>query len=312
MPIIGSWSGNKYGVTFKEALFDPDLQSNCLIKSLKEFKYDGTFTYMDLTVETEALGAKIDYPENEPPTVSRHPLSDKKRPSSLKSRNVKDTRLKKFLKVTKNLIGRIGEKYFVAPLVIGPFTLTGELLGVNSLLEYTIDDPGYIKECLTYTTSFIKEYVNPLARLEPDSIVILEPTATTDIISPHFFDKYVAPCLKDLHKIIRKANIFPTLHICGNTTPILKKMEETKPTLISLDSEVNMFEAKERIGDNVALMGNISPSETLLQGEPFDVRNACENLVNSLDGNGFILSSGCEIMPRTPAANIQEMVKAVK
>ena len=72
----------------------------------------------------------------------------------------------------------------------------------------------------------------------------------------------------------------------------------------SCDTAVDLAVAKANIGDRMALMGNVAPVNTLMQGTPEDVRRESYECIEKagLDG-GFILSSGCEIPRDTPDEN---------
>ena len=56
--------------TVKEAVTDGAVQAQAIIKLNEMFPADGITTIMDLTVEVEAFGSQIIFPENEVPNVT--------------------------------------------------------------------------------------------------------------------------------------------------------------------------------------------------------------------------------------------------
>ena len=68
------------------------------------------------------------------------------------------------------------------------------------------------------------------------------------------------------------------LHICGGTTPLLEQMADTGVTGLSIDAPVNVKEAKEKVGDRVALVGNVAPN-TLFFGKPEEVFEEAKNSI---------------------------------
>jgi uroporphyrinogen decarboxylase len=61
-------------------------------------------------------------------------------------------------------------------------------------------------------------------------------------------------------------------------------------------------------------MGNVSPSEIMLQGTPAQVREAVYQCVRKAYDNpkGLIVASGCSLPVETPFENIDAMLDAVR
>jgi uroporphyrinogen decarboxylase len=61
-------------------------------------------------------------------------------------------------------------------------------------------------------------------------------------------------------------------------------------------------------------MGNVSPSEIMLQGTPSQVRDAVRQCVWKAHDNpkGYIVASGCSLPVETPFQNIDAMLDAVR
>jgi len=69
---------------------------------------------------------------------------------------------------------------------------------------------------------------------------------------------------------------------------------------------VELEEAKRRVGRNVFIKGNIDPVHTLLAGTRETIENdARRRLRIGMPGGGFILSTACSIAPHTPRENIE-------
>ncbi len=90
-------------------------------------------------------------------------------------------------------------------------------------------------------------------------------------------------------------------------------MAATGVKVVELDHLVNLTEAKQHIGNQVILMGNLDPAELLLSGTPKQVEAAAKACIESVGADGrYILSSGCEIPPQAPLNNIRAMVTAAQ
>jgi uroporphyrinogen decarboxylase len=91
-------------------------------------------------------------------------------------------------------------------------------------------------------------------------------------------------------------------------------MADAGADCISIDNDASLSGAAETVGHRVRIMGNVHPSEIMLQGTPDDVRRAVFDCVAQAGGSprGLIVASGCSLPTETPFANIQAMMDAVR
>ncbi|MGC9002134.1 MAG: uroporphyrinogen decarboxylase family protein [Dictyoglomus sp.] len=307
IPLLGAPGIKLTGTTLKQNLIDPSIQFKTLYKILERFNPDGIFPFMDLTVEAEALGLKIDFPENENPSVREHPIKDREALAELKRKwNGISGRMKVFIKVCEMMVkefDRIKGGY-----VIGPFTLAGELMGVNDLGINVLEEPEFVKEVVEFTTKVILEYAKVLFETGIDVVAVLEPTAV--ILSPQLFKEFSMKYFKYLSSEIKRPLIY---HICGNTKHLIEDMGKSGAWGLSLDSAVDLKWASEIVPSKVNLIGNLDPVGVFLQGSPEMVYERTWKLLERMkDVENFILSSGCDIPVGTPLENIDAFMQAVK
>jgi len=97
------------------------------------------------------------------------------------------------------------------------------------------------------------------------------------------------------------------LHMCGDATMILDPIAESGFEAVSLEEKVDMQYASETVGNDICLIGNISPSNELLLQSPDVVKKVSKQCIE--DGVR-ILAPGCGIAPHTSLSNIQAFVAA--
>ncbi len=310
VPLIGIHAARISRINPIEALFkSSEKQANSLIYAFNYYKYDGIFHYMDLTVEAEAIGCKIEEKGGVPTVVKGANIDEVEKNLPLNPK--KDGRLHIF----SDTIRRVRElrDIPVGAYITGPFTLTGHLMGVDTLMLSLLEDEEYVKEVMDVCTDLVLPYLDELVDSGADIITILEPTASSSIISPEFFKKFVVRYVKKIVKSIYMRDVLSCLHICGNTTPIIEDMCDTKANILSIDGDVDiMYAIKKANRKNVAIFGNIHPTRILLDGNTEDVRNAVKGCIKVAHDTLFILSSGCEVPYDAPEENILEMVKIAK
>jgi uroporphyrinogen decarboxylase len=91
-------------------------------------------------------------------------------------------------------------------------------------------------------------------------------------------------------------------------------MADAGANCISIDNEASLLEAKAKVGNRVRLMGNVRPSEVMLNGATEDVKNAVAECIKQAADSpkGLVVASGCSLPTETPFANIHAMMDAVR
>lgn len=305
IPLLGAPGVKLSRTTLRQNLVNANIQFTSLSLLLEKFQPDGIFPLMDLTIEPEALGLKVEFPANAPPYVKEHPIKAAKDLVSLKKtwKGI-GGRMTVFIQV----IRKIREHFSVlcGAYVLGPFTLAGELTGLTDFLRMVILDPGLAKEILEFATQVVKEYAQELLAAGADFITILDPTSV--ILSPKQFDEFSAPYIREM---VVNLGGFTILHICGTADHLAEKMLETGVCGLSLDSPVDLRQVAERVPEKLVIMGNLDPVAVFLQGTPETVERKTRELLDMMEGVGnFILSSGCDIPLETPLENISAFMRA--
>ena len=167
IPLMGVNGIKLTGTTLKQNLTDVKTQLKTLRALRDKFKPDGMCMLMDLTVEAEAIGLPVQMGDYESPHVTGHDINTLEDLEAVK--NVwtgNGGRMDLFAEVVKNMAS--DNKGLTIPYVSGPFTLAGEMMGVNELTMNTILDPELVKAFLPFTVRVISDYTKKL--LKPERI----------------------------------------------------------------------------------------------------------------------------------------------
>jgi uroporphyrinogen decarboxylase len=311
IPIVGLYSTNVSNIPIIDLLNDGVKQANSQLAARSKYGYDGVFTAMDLTVEAEALGAQVTFPKGAFPYVHTHPLNEADRFEDIQELPVSGSRLSVFIKATQIMSDALADKFLLSSHVIGPFTLAGHLLGIEKLMEITSEEPELAEAIVKHCAKVIEPYIEKLIDAGADNIVILEPSASSSLISPRFFERFSFSNVKSLISRVQSAGVIATLHICGNTSPILKMMSDTNAEVLSIDSEVSLLEARTVIDGKATLMGNVDTA-LMIGSAAKDVTKASRLcLEEGGSGGKFILSTSCDVPIETPSSNLVEFVASV-
>ncbi|HOJ92406.1 MAG TPA: uroporphyrinogen decarboxylase family protein [Dictyoglomaceae bacterium] len=307
IPLLSAPGVKLSNTTLKENLADSNIQFKTLSLLLDRFHPDGIFPFMDLTIEAEALGLKIDFPENENPSVREHPVKNKEILEEVKRRwNGISGRMEIFIRLAERMVKEFD--VLKGSYVIGPFTLAGELMGVTDLGIGVIERPDFVKEIVEFSFKVVKEYAKGLLETGIDMIAVLEPTAV--VLSPSYFREFALPYFIRLVDELKKSIIY---HICGDTTHLMEDIARSKAYGLSLDSAVDLKWVSEKIPNNMYIIGNLDPVKVFLRGNKELIEKSTRELLEKMEGvDNFILSSGCDIPIGTPLENIEIFMRIAR
>jgi uroporphyrinogen decarboxylase len=310
IPIVGLYSTNFSGFSTSELLHDAEKQAKSQLACQSKFGYDGIFNVMDLSLEAQVLGADVEFPPNSFPYVKNHPLDDPTKFEELPDLEVRSTRLSVFTDTINLFVQKLKNEVYISSYVIGPFTLAGHLLGIDELMELTVEDSETTASLVSYCAEILTPYIEAQVEAGTDNIVILEPSASSSLISPTFFKLFSFQNVKTLVSRIHSLGVGATLHICGKTSKILEMMCETGADVLSIDSPISLSDAKKRLYDRVCLMGNVDTS-LMINGTSEEVGYAAKGCLEAagFDG-GFILSTSCDTPIEVPEENMVALVNS--
>jgi len=200
----------------------------------------------------------------------------------------------------------------------GPFTTAGELCGIERFCRWLVDSPALVHRLLRVTTDYLTQAaIIWLANFKNARIMLLvsEPSASNQVISPEHFKMFALPYIKELHENVLNAgykHIF--CHICGDQNINLKYWAEIPmgdPGIISIGHEIDIETAAKYFPNDI-IHGNLNP--VILQTQtPAEIYEATRKVIEQgkkLQGR-YVFGQGCEIPPRCKKENVLAMIQAV-
>jgi uroporphyrinogen decarboxylase len=314
VPIIGNTAARTIGVKVSQFRGNGRLIADAQIASYRRFGYDVIRVFTDLYTLAEAMGARVHYPEDETAYLAEPAISSIESISRLQPvEPTTDGNLPGHLEAMKRVVEAVGRDVPVTGAVTCPFTTASFLIGAENLVRLTIKNPAAVHQlselalesAIRYSAAVIAAGCTPS---------LTDPMSSSTVIGPRQFKEFAFPYLKRLIDFIHSHGKPVTLHICGKTDRVWQLMADAGADCISIDNDASLRGAVDAVGDRVRVMGNVHPSEIMLQGSPGDVRRAVFDCV-ALAGHspkGFIVASGCSLPTETPFVNIQAMLDAVR
>ncbi|MEA3476587.1 MAG: uroporphyrinogen decarboxylase family protein [Bacteroidota bacterium] len=171
------------------------------------------------------------------------------------------------------------------------------LFGIEKLIMATFEDPQWVHAFLKILYERKKVYVDSLKGAKYDILELGGGDASTTVISPDIFDDFVAPYDSSLIKAAHQAGQRISYHTCGGMMPILENIAAMKPdametfTPAGMGADVDLAEAKRRIGEKVCMIGGFDQFHFLKDCTEEETRAEVRRCFEAAgQGGGFILS----------------------
>ncbi len=288
------------GANVNQALRDPEIHSEAAKLTLTEFGLDMMLPLMDLTVEAEAMGAGVRMTPTEAPTVVEHLSMEEALAIANLPDPERDARFPNFLRAAELMRSKCPKEIPLGFYLLGPFTLAGQLVGVTTLLKAVRRDPESVSQLVEMCTEVLARYADGLAQRGVDSLVMAEPTA--GLISREDYIRFSGNPTAELTSRVPSQWI---LHICGRSGHLVDLMAQTGVVGVSLDQNVDLLEAAEKVPDEILLVGNYSPVKVAMESADV-IRQEVRDLLERLSSiPNLIFSTGCDVPMRAPLENVK-------
>lgn len=298
------------GMRIKDMINNAKNQLACQEALASRYPSAAWITMMDLSAEAEAFGSKVLFNDNEVPTVTGSVVESARAASSLRIPAIGSKRTGVYLEAA-SLVSSVITDRPVFGCHIGPLSLAGRLFDVKAILLKMIREPEMVHTVLEKCTEFLRGYSRSFKRAGVNGVVIAEPVA--GLLSPVHCDMFSSRYVRMIVDAVQDDNFSVILHNCGNTAKLVPSMLSTGARGLHFGNAVPMTDILPQIPDTVITMGNIDPAGVFKIGNPDDVELKTRELLDTTSGyRNYIISSGCDIPPGSPLANIDAFFGAVK
>ena len=297
------------GSTVLKAVTDGQAHADAICALNDRFPADAVTAIMDLTVEAEAFGAQIRFSENEIPSIVGRLVQDAGSVAGLEVPSLDRGRVPEYLKANRIVASRIKDKKVFGGC-IGPFSLAGRLFDLSELMMAMYIEPETVTMLLEKCTAFITSYLLAMKGTGIDGVILAEPAS--GLVSNDDCYQYSSVYVRRIVEAVQDDGFSIVLHNCGNTGHCTDAMIRSGASALHFGNRADMVEALKTCPPELPVMGNIDPVTVMQQASPEQVYAAVSELLGKTAGFGnFILSTGCDVPPRTPVVNIQAFYQAL-
>lgn len=291
----------RVGAWFPEAHADPQAMARLAAAGHSLLGFDTVMPVFSVTQEAAALGCVVDWGQpDQMPTVRSHPFAGLEE-FTLPQDWFQANSIQVVLEALRRLREQLGDQVVIVGKVMGPWTLSYHLMGMEEFLIATKLDPARASRSLAALKHVSLAFANAQVQAGAD-IICLADHASGGIVSPLAYRDLLLPLHQELFSAIGAPTV---LHCCGNTTDRIRYFADSGTDCYHFESQVDLDSAVAQARGRMTLMGNINNPSVLLQGSPEEVRRACQAAVQA---GVQILSPECAVPLTTPFENLRALV----
>ncbi|MBI1965483.1 MAG: uroporphyrinogen decarboxylase [Betaproteobacteria bacterium] len=294
---------------------NPALATEVTLQPLARFPLDAAIVFSDILTVPDAMGLGLTFTEGEGPRFER-PLREERAIRNLKVpdpgselRYVMDTvsEVRKALAGGVPLIGFSGSPYTLACYMVEGGG-SSDFRTVKTMLR---DRPDLLHHILEVNCRAVTAYLN--AQIESGAQVVMVFDTWGGTLSAagylEFSLAYMRRVVEGLKREHQGERI-PCILFTKGGGAWLEAIAASGCDAVGVDWTLDIGTARARVGERVALQGNLDP-QTLLAG-PEAVRSGVAAVLASYGtGNGHVFNLGHGIVQQTPPGNVAVLVDAV-
>jgi uroporphyrinogen decarboxylase len=296
--------------SFLELCKTPSLATEVTVTAAERLGVDAAIIFADILLILEPMGIELEFAEGEGPVI-HNPVRTGLDVDRL--REVGDVQslgfvfeavrlTRRALKPNIPLIGFSG-----APFTLASYIIEGggskNYVNTKSLMY---DDSGAWHAMMSLIARALIKYLN--AQIEAGAQAVQLFDSWVGCLSPDDYRQFVLPHTREVIQGIQSG--VPVIHFGTGTGSLLELMRAAGGNVIGLDWRVQLDHGWNRIGVDMAVMGNLDP--VALFASPNMIRSKAKQILDQAAGRpGHIFNLGHGILPDTPVENVIALVDMV-
>jgi len=308
MPITMMFAADQIGAKYGTYALDHRVMVDAQIRTAETFSFDHVSGITE-TREAPDCGAAVRYFDDQPYAMDEQNarLANK---ATLTTLNIPDPHSAPHMQDRHRglalLKDRVGREKLVEGWVEGPCGAAADLRGINTFMLDFYDDRAFVKDLFEFVVELALRFGRAQLEAGAEMIGIGDPAAS--LVGPALYRGFVWPYEKRLVDGFHAAGARVRLHICGSTRRILEDIGRLGCDIVDVDSAVPISLAREKMGPNQVLLGNLDPVRDLLNGSPESIEAAL-SACHLEAGERYIVAAGCEVPRGTPRENMRAMAR---
>lgn len=298
--------------SFRERSETTDLICEISLQPWESFKPDGVIIFSDILTPLPALGVPFEIDDAKGPIIENpiRSMEDLQRLHSL------DLEQLMFVQESLQILrSSVDQQAAVLGFVGSPWTLAVYLIEGGSTALYknikamTASAPDVLAGLLQHLAEQIAEYMCFQIEAGADCVQLFDSWGGQ--LPPSQWDKWSRPYLEHIiTEVKRRHPETPVTLYANGSGGLLERMGSTGADVIGLDWSVDMKDARQRLGPDKAVQGNVDP--VILFAEHDAITEAVRDVLTKAGPRGHILNLGHGVVVGTPEDAVRHMFELSK
>ena len=292
-------------VSFLELCKNSDLAAEVSLQPYRVLGVDAVIFFSDILIPVEAMGLEVALTDKGPelanPIRQRSDVDQLRIPDPATEVAFVGSIIKKLRQELQNEVPLIG--FAGAPWTLASYMIEGG--GSKNFAEIktlAYREPQILHALLDKLASTVSSYL--LFQIESGAQVIQLFDTWAGELNRSDYEEFALPYTQRIFQAI--GTRVPRILYLNGCSAILESMADSGADVISIDWRISIADAKQRVGDRVALQGNLDPC--VLLGPEDRIFAKTKEILDQAGPAGHILNLGHGILPPTPVENARSFI----
>lgn len=302
--------------SFRERSENTDLIVEITLQPWKSFKCDGLILFSDILTPLSAFGVDFDIDDNKGPLLDK-PITDAE---GLKVLHPIELDQLHYVGESLSLLRKeVGPDYAVLGFVGSPWTLATYIVeGKGSRIYKNVkcmmyEQPETLKAILSHTATQLAEYMCYQIEAGAQAVQIFDSWGGQ--LTPLDWEVYSKPYIQMMVDLVKERHPDTPLNLYANGSGgLLERMKTTGVDCIGLDWTVDAADARARLGDDIALQGNVDPIVLFSNEKTIEeaVRRTTQVAKAKTGNPRHVLNLGHGVLVGTPEENVAHFFECAR
>ncbi|HBL60392.1 MAG TPA: uroporphyrinogen decarboxylase [Cyanobacteria bacterium UBA8803] len=298
--------------SFRDRSEIPEIAIEISLQPWRAFQPDGVILFSDILTPLPGIGIPFDIIE------SRGPIIDPPIRSGSQIEQLHPLELDKLSfvgEILQTLRQEIDGKAALLGFVGAPWTLAAYAVEGKSSKNYSIikgmafNEPRMLHQLLGKLADAIAQYVR--YQIDNGAQVVQMFDSWAGQLSPQDYDTFALPYQQRVVSQVKETHPdTPFILYISGSAGVLERMKQSGVDIISVDWTVDMAEARQRLGADMKVQGNMDPG--VLFGSQDFIRDRILDTIRKAGNRGHIFNLGHGVLAETPEDNVRFFFETAK